>query len=757
MESIELLKKGAPQLWLNPNRKPAAEALEKLPFSLSDIEEAEAVLTRFAPLIEKLFPETAEAHGVIESPLAELIDLREFEGIKGRLFLKQDSELPIAGSVKARGGIYEVLLHTKKILGEAVFSMSPDEIRSKLKGFTVQVGSTGNLGLSIGIMSAALGYNAVVHMSSDAKQWKKELLRSKGVTVIEYEGDYSSAVAKGRELSDADPMSYFVDDENSVPLFMGYAVAALRLKKQLDEAGVKVDEEHPLNLYLPCGVGGAPGGITFGAKVVFGDSVNCWFVEPTQAPCMLAAFLTGKPTPVTELGLSGRTEADGLAVGTASKLVYESVGELVSGEITVTDGMLQPYQNLLYDKEGIFIEPSSAASLAFLPYIDEELPEEETVPDGNNATHIAWATGGRLVPEEERKKQLYTRVSAALIWRGGRFLACRRPPEKARGGLWEFVGGKLEKGETGEQALIRECREELDVEIEVKSRFMSLIHHYPDLTVWLTFYNARIKEGEPKLLEHTEIKWVSPKEIPNYEFCPADEGILGVLGGFDEALCRLQEQADPDYREFQKKLVPTADPHSILGVRLPDIRAIAKRMKNTEAAEEFLNSLPHGYYDENMLHALLVNEEKDYEKTLALLDKFLPLVDNWAVCDTLKPKAFKKHRKELWERIPGYLASPLEYTVRFGISMLMSHFLDSDFRPEALDLVYDIESGEYYVQMMQAWFFATALAKQPKAAMPYIERGMKQDAVQKMTVRKCIESFRIPEDVKKRIKSIANG
>ncbi|MBR3382680.1 MAG: D-serine ammonia-lyase [Clostridia bacterium] len=531
MDSFKLLSEAAPQLWLNPNKLPASQALGKLPFSLEDIKEADARLRRFSPLIEKLFPETREARGVIESPLSELKKLREFEGMNGRLFLKRDSELPIAGSVKARGGIYEVLKHTEDLLGEAVFSMTPDEIRAKLKGYTVQVGSTGNLGMSIGIMSAALGYRAVVHMSSDAKEWKKELLRSRGVTVVEYEGDYSSAVKRGRELSEADPMSYFVDDENSVPLFMGYAVAALRLKKQLAEAGVKVDEAHPLNLYLPCGVGGAPGGITFGVKTVFGDAVNCWFVEPVQAPCMLAAFLCGGPVPVTELGLTGKTEADGLAVGTASKLVYDTVKELVSGEITVVDELLQLYQNLLFDHEGIFIEPSSAASLAFLPFIDEELPEEETIPDGKGTTHIAWATGGRLVPEDERKKQLYTCVSAALIRRDGRFMIAQRPPHKARGGQWEFVGGKREPGETGEEALVRECREELGVGIEVRGEFMSLIHRYPDLTVLLTVYNADLTRGEPQLLEHTAIEWITPGMIPDYEFCPADELILARIAG----------------------------------------------------------------------------------------------------------------------------------------------------------------------------------------------------------------------------------
>ena len=524
MDSIELLKEGAPQLWVNPEKAPVEEALKKLPFSISDIEEADARLRRFAPLIEKLFPETKEAGGVIESPLTELPKLREFYGVKGKLFLKRDSELHIAGSVKARGGIYEVLLHAERMIGEAVYSMTPDEIRARLKGYTVQVGSTGNLGLSIGIMSAALGFSAVVHMSSDAKQWKKDMLREKGVTVIEYEGDYSSAVARGRAESDADPKSYFVDDENSVPLFMGYAVAALRLKKQLEGLGVTVDEEHPLNLYLPCGVGGAPGGITFGVKAVFGEAANCFFVEPTQAPCMLAAFLTGAPVPVTELGLSGRTAADGLAVGTASALVFDAVRELVSGEFTVEDECLPYLQNLLYNKEKIFIEPSSAVGLGFSRYLSRG------IPDGENVTHIAWATGGRLVPDDEREKQLscpnIVEVAAALIWKGDRFMACRRPLYKARGGLWEFVGGKLEPGETVSRALIRECREELSIEIETGSVFMEVLHRYPDLTIHLTLLNAKISAGEPKLNEHTELRWVSPDEAKRLEFCPADKEIL---------------------------------------------------------------------------------------------------------------------------------------------------------------------------------------------------------------------------------------
>jgi D-serine dehydratase len=213
------------------------------PVSNEAIADAEKRLLRFAPFIKKYFPETEPDDGLIESPLREIpkmkTSLQETYGceIPGNLYLKMDSHLAIAGSVKARGGIYEVLKHAEDLcIAAGKISVTDNyekfadpAIREFLKGYTVQVGSTGNLGMSIGIMSAALGFKVKIHMSADAKQWKKDLLRSKGAEVLEYSSDYSKAVAEGRKNSDSDETSYFIDDEKSIDLFIGYATAAKRL------------------------------------------------------------------------------------------------------------------------------------------------------------------------------------------------------------------------------------------------------------------------------------------------------------------------------------------------------------------------------------------------------------------------------------------------------------------------------------------------------------------------------------------------
>ena len=270
-----------------------------------------------------------------------------------------------------------------------------------------------SLGLSIGIMSAKLGFQVIVHMSADAKQWKKDLLRSKGVTVMEYESDYCAAVEEGRKSSSQDPMSYFVDDENSVNLFLGYAVAGERLKSQLEEQEIQVDSRHPLFVYLPCGIGGAPGGVAYGLKEVYGDNVHCFFMEPTQACCMLVGMATGEHDRVSvrDFGISGRTDADGLAVGRPSAFVGKVIEKRLAGICTIEDRKLYELMRALMKTENIFIEPSACASFAAFFHPDEMegyIRKKGLCDCMGQAAHIAWATGGSMVPQDMAEEYLNT-------------------------------------------------------------------------------------------------------------------------------------------------------------------------------------------------------------------------------------------------------------------------------------------------------------------------------------------------------------
>lgn len=415
---------GEPCAWANPFWLPfeATRGVCELVVSDEDIADAAARLQRFAPFFERVFPETRATAGLIESPLRPVPAMQRALGqagghqICGRLFLKMDSHLAVAGSVKARGGIYEVLKFAEGIaLDAGLITVDSDyarladpDARELFARYTVQVGSTGNLGMSIGLMGAALGLRAVVHMSADAKQWKKDLLRGRGVEVLEYEGDYSAAVRAGRARSDADPTSHFVDDERSRDLFVGYAVAAGRLRDQLREQGVAVDAEHPLITYIPAGVGGAPGGVSYGLKRLFGDDVHCFFCEPAQCPSVLLGIATQRfeRACVRDYGLSGATAADGLACASPSGLVTRLMTNLLSGEFTVADEDLFGYLRLLDANEGVRIEPSSCAAFAGPVRLLAE-PETAAYCEAHGlapevlarATHVAWATGGAFVPE----------------------------------------------------------------------------------------------------------------------------------------------------------------------------------------------------------------------------------------------------------------------------------------------------------------------------------------------------------------------
>ncbi|MFK3682802.1 D-serine ammonia-lyase [Pseudomonas sp. NPDC088890] len=413
--------------WFNPAVAPTAQALGDVGLTAADVADASARLTRFASYLQRVFPETQNSGGIIESDIMPLTRLQPLlserygQTLTGALWLKRDSHLPISGSIKARGGIYEVLKHAEDLalaaklitLDDDYALLDSERARAFFGQYTIAVGSTGNLGMSIGIMGAALGFQVTVHMSADARQWKKDTLRAHGVTVVEYASDYSVAVAQGRQQAEADPGCYFVDDENSVNLFLGYSAAAERLKLQLAAANIRVDAQHPLFVYLPCGVGGAPGGVAFGLKLAFGDAVHCLFAEPTHSPCMLLGVYTGlhDQVSVQDFGIDNVTAADGLAVGRASGFVGKAMQRLLDGFYTVSDEEMYSLLALMERSEGLRLEPSA---LAGVPGIARVLAEQQgyRVRLGldrqamANATHLVWATGGNRVPDDEMQAYL---------------------------------------------------------------------------------------------------------------------------------------------------------------------------------------------------------------------------------------------------------------------------------------------------------------------------------------------------------------
>ncbi|WP_166372103.1 D-serine ammonia-lyase [Psychromonas sp. SA13A] len=407
--------------WFNPNITSLEEGLPYVGLNHNDIKAASDRLTRFAPYLAQVFPETAASNGIIESEVVSISKMqaqleREYSTlIVGKMMLKKDSHLPISGSIKARGGIYEVLTHAEKLAIAAGLlkesddyrKLDSDQFRAFFKGYRIAVGSTGNLGMSIGIMSAKLGFSVSVHMSADARQWKKNKLREHGVNVVEYEQDYGVAVEQGRQQAESDINCFFIDDENSQTLFLGYAVAGQRLKKQFHEMGVRVDQAHPLFVYLPCGVGGGPGGVAFGLKMAFGDNVHCIFAEPTHSPCMLLGVYTGlhDGISVQDLGIDNITAADGLAVGRASGFVGRAMQRLLDGYYTISDQRMYHHLAELSELENIQLEPSALAGIVGPIIVNKNIEYKNRLQldaiKMENATHLVWATGGGMVPKKE--------------------------------------------------------------------------------------------------------------------------------------------------------------------------------------------------------------------------------------------------------------------------------------------------------------------------------------------------------------------
>ncbi|WAJ36842.1 D-serine ammonia-lyase [Pseudomonas sp. GOM7] len=416
------LSNGTPTFWTNPNRngdgKPG-NAWEGQRIGRQEILDAADRFHRFRKVLTALFPELQASEGVIESELVRTQQLQQALGLDlahGRLYVKADHSLPIAGSIKARGGIHEVLQFAEQVAlqhglitptnADNISSLASRELLSK---YRVAVGSTGNLGLSIGIIASALGFQTTVHMSSDAKEWKKKRLRDRGVSVVEHEGDYAAAVAAGRKEAEADPFCHFVDDESSLSLFCGYSAAALALKNQIAEHGITVNAENPLLVYLPCGVGGAPGGIAYGLAHIFGKDVHCFFAEPIASPCFLVSMLAedGSTPSVYDLGLDNKTEADGLAVPRASECASQVMRSALAGVFTVADESLFQHLHRVAETESLRIEPSAAAAFDGPRWLVESsagreyLDKHGLAPYMPNATHILWTTGGLFVPEEE--------------------------------------------------------------------------------------------------------------------------------------------------------------------------------------------------------------------------------------------------------------------------------------------------------------------------------------------------------------------
>ncbi len=433
---------GGRSFWINRKLRPWRDVEEKSPLTHEDWRTARARLVSFRPLYAALFEELREAGGEVVSPLIETDGFAAALGFAseagGRVFIKGDHALPVGGSVKTRGALYEVVSLAEKLArrggvlapGEPPEAMLSEACRAFFARHAIVAGSTGNLGMGIGAAARALGFRAVIHMSREASAWKKERLNKLGAEIFEHESDYTSAVEAARADADASTTSFFIDDEASTELFLGYSTAAEEVERQLRERDVAVDRDHPLFVYIPCGVGGAPGGVSFGLKQVFGDDVHCFFAEPAASACVFLQLSTGSADPVSvyDYGLDNRTIADGLAVSKASQLTTALIAPLVSGVFTVLDEDLYRALFLAKEKAEIKAEPSAFAG-ALGPCLLTQTQQgraylaayglEKSLPQ---ATHLIWTTGGLYQPADlwraqyERGAELNAGLSRQTPW-----------------------------------------------------------------------------------------------------------------------------------------------------------------------------------------------------------------------------------------------------------------------------------------------------------------------------------------------------
>ncbi|MDI4584327.1 D-serine ammonia-lyase [Oenococcus sp. UCMA 14587] len=404
--------------WKNPSY--GSELLDS-DVNQETVFQANRRLERFAPYLESVFSDTKQSKGIIESPIQRMDSIRDLLSIKGSLLIKRDDLMPVSGSIKSRGGIYEVLYFAEKLAIDNGFNIEKDKYqdlqnakyRSLFNRWRIEVASTGNLGLSVGLMASTLGFKARVHMSHDATDWKINKLRQNGVEVKIYDDNFSNAVAAARTSSQKDPYSYFIDDEGSKLLFAGYATAGERVKIQLSRMHIDVSKDHPLVVYLPAGVGGSPSGVAFGLKLQFADAVIPIFVEPTHMPSVLLGMASGlnHDISVYDVGIDGKTAADGLAVGRPSMIAGHYMKDKLFGIATVSDSNMFVYQGMLKEMENIEVEPSAAVGIHGL-IKSKKIPE---IP--NSATHMIWSTGGSMVPKDTMNQYQNKAVEIFDTWK----------------------------------------------------------------------------------------------------------------------------------------------------------------------------------------------------------------------------------------------------------------------------------------------------------------------------------------------------
>ena len=391
----EALRSGREVAWLRDSVSDETALGPTIPSS--EVDAAARRFARFQGVLARLFADKGW-DGLVRSALLDA------PACAGGL-VKGDHDLPITGSIKERGGVHALLAIVERISDRchlALDRLASAEAGDVLGRHTIVVASTGNLGFSVGVFARAFGLQAQVHMSADARGWKKERLREAGAQVVEHRCDYSETLQRARAAASA-TTCWLIDDESGRDLLTGYAVAGAEVREQLEARGTVVDAARPLVAYLPCGIGGAPGGITYGLKRYFGRAVVTVFVEPVASPCMLAALALGNGAPVSvyDYGCDNQTIADGLQVPVASKLVLDAVGGAVDAAISVSDPAMLQWMATLWDWSRLQLEPSAAAAFAARDLLLSAARHQQGWPPLNSATHLYWATGGSQLPKGE--------------------------------------------------------------------------------------------------------------------------------------------------------------------------------------------------------------------------------------------------------------------------------------------------------------------------------------------------------------------